>query len=88
MDDMFKQISVGVIIAAIGGVWVFATTRASIADVNELEDDVRIMGNKLEEDIDQIRANTDEIKDTFHRALIEQTEFRAQVREKLKISNQ
>ena len=42
---------------------------------------------ELEEDVERIRANTDEIKDTFHRAMIEQTEFRAQVREKLQISD-
>jgi len=88
MEDIVRQVAVGLLITAITGLWIFASTRASIASVNELEDDVKIMGNKLDEDIDQIRANTDEIKDTFHRALIEQTEFRAQVREKLNISNQ
>tara|TARA_Y100000004_G_C8819230_1_gene371150 strand:+ start:74 stop:337 length:264 start_codon:yes stop_codon:yes gene_type:complete len=87
MEDVLKQILVGVVIAAIAGVWAFASTRASMAAVTAVEEDVKALEIELEEDVERIRANTDEIKDTFHRAMIEQTEFRAQVREKLQISN-
>jgi len=87
MEDVLKQILVGVVIAAIAGVWAFASTRASMAAVTAVEEDVKALEIELEEDVERIRANTDEIKDTFHRAMIEQTEFRAQVREKLQINN-
>ena len=87
MEDVLKQILVGVVIAAIAGVWAFASTRASMAAVTAVEEDVKALEIELEEDVERIRANTDEIKDTFHRAMIEQTEFRAQVREKLQISD-
>ena len=84
MEDIFKQVLVGVIIAAVAGVWAFASTRASIAAV---EVELKELEIELEDDIDNIDSNIDEIKDTFHRAMIEQTEFRAQVREKLQITN-
>tara|TARA_R110000868_G_scaffold16081_9_gene72861 strand:- start:5970 stop:6233 length:264 start_codon:yes stop_codon:yes gene_type:complete len=85
MDDVFRQVSVGVLISAMCGLWVFAATRASTASVSVVRDEVKNLESKLDEDINRIRSNTDEIKDTFHRALIDQTEFRAQVREKLDI---
>lgn len=87
MDDVFKQVLVGVLIAAIAGVWAFAATRASNASVNDIKIEVKQLEAELEDDIDRIGNNIDDIKDTFHRAMIEQTEFRAQVREKLQISN-
>ena len=86
MNDIFKQVLVGVTIAAIAGVWVFASTRASTASVDEVKTDVKELEVELEADIDKISSNIDEIKETFHHAVIEQTEFRAQVREKLSIS--
>jgi len=86
MEDVFRQVSVGVLISAMCGLWVFAATRASSESVNDVREEVKHLENKFDEDIDRIRSNTDEIKDTFHRAMIEQTEFRAQVREKLEIS--
>lgn len=85
MDDMFKQISVGVIIAAIGGVWVFATTRASTADVDVVKQDVRQLEDALESDLDVMRENIESIKDDFHDARMDQEVFQAQVREKLGI---
>ena len=82
---MFKQISVGVIIAAIGGVWVFATTRASTADVDVVKQDVRQLEDALESDLDVMRENIDSIKDNIHDARMDQEVFQAQVREKLGI---
>ena len=87
MEDVFRQVLVGVLISAIGGLWLFASTRASEASVANVRGEVKELEAKLEEDVERIRANTDEIKNTFHRAMIEQTEFRAQVREKLQISD-
>tara|TARA_Y100000996_G_scaffold394142_1_gene358237 strand:+ start:38 stop:304 length:267 start_codon:yes stop_codon:yes gene_type:complete len=87
MEDIFKQVLVGVIIAAVAGVWAFASTRASMASVAAVEVELKELEIELEDDIDNIDSNIDEIKDTFHRAMIEQTEFRAQVREKLQITN-
>ena len=49
-------------------------------EVRELEEDV-------DRDLETIGQNIDDIKEGFHRAMIEQTEFRAQVREKLQITN-
>ena len=85
MNDIFKQILIGVTIAAIAGVWAFASTRASIASVDDVKIEFKEFEDEIEEDIDNISSNIDEIKDTWHRAAIEQTEFRAQVREKLDI---
>ena len=87
MNDIFKQILIGVTIAAIAGVWAFASTRASIASVISVKTEVKELEVEIEEDIDAISSNIDEIKETFHRAAIEQTEFRAQVREKLDIQH-
>ena len=88
MDDIFKQILVGVVIAAIAGVWVFATTRASTASVNVVRQEVRELEDDFERDVENIGINIDQIKETFHDAIIEQTEFRAQVREKLNITRE
>ena len=87
MDDVFKQVLVGVLIAAIAGVWAFASTRASTASVDDVKLEVRQLEQELDEDIKEIGNNIDDIKDTFHDAMLEQTEFRAQVREKLQITN-
>tara|TARA_Y100000817_G_scaffold137097_1_gene107487 strand:- start:2566 stop:2829 length:264 start_codon:yes stop_codon:yes gene_type:complete len=87
MEDIFKQVLVGVLIAAIAGVWAFAATRASTASVISVSEELKALEVELETDIDNIDSNIDEIKETFHRAMIEQTEFRAQVREKLQITN-
>ena len=87
MEDIFKQVLVGVVIAAIAGVWAFAATRASTASVISVSEELKALEVELENDIDNIDSNIDEIKETFHRAMIEQTEFRAQVREKLQITN-
>ena len=87
MEDIFKQVLVGVVIAAMAGVWAFASTRASMASVDAVKLEVKELEVELEDDIDQIGTNIDAINENFHRAMIEQTEFRAQVREKLQITN-
>ena len=87
MEDIFKQVLVGVLIAAIAGVWAFAATRASTASGVAVSEEMKALEVELEGDIDNIDTNIDDIKETFHRAMIEQTEFRAQVREKLQITN-
>ena len=87
MNDIFKQMLIGVTIAAIAGVWAFASTRASTASVDGVKIEVKELEVEIEKDIEKIGVSIDEIKETWHRAAIEQTEFRAQVREKLDISN-
>jgi len=87
MQDVVRQVLVGILISAIGGVWLFAATRASNASVNIVREELKELEVQLEGDVERNRTNTDDIKDTFHRAMIEQAEFRAQVREKLDIQN-
>ena len=74
------------VIAAIAGVG-HLSTRASMASVDAVKVEVKELEVELEDDIDQIGTNIDAINENFHRAMIEQTEFRAQVREKLQITN-
>ena len=87
MVDIFKQILIGVTIAAIAGVWAFASTRASIASVDSVRVEIKEFEEDIEQDIEVIGINIDEIKDVWHDAAIEQAEFRAQVREKLDIQD-
>ena len=47
MDDVFKQVMVGVLIAAIAGVWAFAATRASTASVNDVKLEVKQLEAEL-----------------------------------------
>ena len=54
MNEMVRQILVGVVIAAIAGVWVFASTRASVASVDDVRVDVKELEVELKEDIDKI----------------------------------
>jgi len=85
MVDIFKQILIGVTIAAIAGVWAFASTRASTASVDNVRLEIKEFEAEIDQDIEIIGINIDEIKDIWHDAAIEQAEFRAQVREKLDI---
>lgn len=87
MDDVFRQVLVGVLITAIAGVWAFASTRASTTTVDLVRVEVRELEEDVDRDLETIGQNIDDIKEGFHRAMIEQTEFRAQVREKLQITN-
>ena len=41
MNDIFKQMLIGVTIAAIAGVWAFASTRASTASVDGVKIEVK-----------------------------------------------
>ena len=63
MNDIFKQVLIGVTIAAIVGVWAFASTRASIASVEGVRVDVKELEVEIEDDIDKISANIDDIKE-------------------------
>ena len=65
MNDIFKQILIGVTIAALAGVWAFASTRASTASVVGVELEMKELEIEIEEDIDKISSNIDEIKETF-----------------------
>ena len=75
---LLRQILVGVITAAVLGVWAFASTRASSRDLERVE-------------IESIRADAalnkelKELRSTLHELDIEQSTFRAQVRESLGI---
>jgi hypothetical protein len=87
MDDIFKQVLGGVLIVAIGGVWAFASTRASMASVNGVKSEIKELEVELGDDIDRIVLNIEDMRETFHHSMIDQIEFRAQVREKLQIPN-
>jgi prefoldin subunit 5 len=87
MNDIFKQVLVGVFIAAIAGVWAFASTRASVASVDEVETEIKQLERELEDDIDKIGNNIEDIKNSFHAYELQQTQFQTQVRQKLSIQD-
>lgn len=87
MNDIFKQVLVGVFIAAIAGVWAFASTRASVASVDEVETEIKELERELEDDIDNIGSNIEDIKNSFHAYELQQTQFQTQVRQKLSIQD-
>jgi len=77
-SSILRQILVGVITAAVLGVWAFASTRASSRDLERVE---------LESKNADVILNRElrDLRDTLHELDIEQSTFRAQVRESLGI---
>lgn len=77
-SGILRQILVGVITAAVLGVWAFASTRASSRDLERVElESIRADS--------AIRSELKELRGTLHELDIEQSTFRAQVRESLGI---
>ena len=79
-NSVIKQVSIGIITAALLGVWAFATTRASSQDVKELEVELKATDAEF-------KVELKELQDDIHELEIHQSAFRAQVREALRIPN-
>ena len=77
-NGILKQGAIGVITAAILGVWAFATTRASSQDMKELEVELKATDAEF-------KGELKELQDDIHELEIHQSAFRAQVREALRI---
>ena len=76
-NGILKQVAIGVITAAILGVWAFATTRASSQDMKELEVELKATDAEF-------KGELKELQDDIHELEIHQSAFRAQVREALR----
>ena len=79
-NSVIKQVSIGIITAALLGVWAFATTRASSQDVKELEVELKATDAEF-------KVELKELQDDIHELEVHQSAFRAQVREALRIPN-
>ena len=77
-NGILKQVAIGIITAAILGVWAFATTRASSQDVKELEVELKATDAEFKIELNQLQ-------DDIHELEVHQSAFRAQVREALRI---
>ena len=53
MQDIVRQVLVGILISAIGGVWLFAATRASNASVNIVREELKELEVQLEDDVEK-----------------------------------
>ncbi|NRA11448.1 MAG: hypothetical protein HRT57_05800 [Crocinitomicaceae bacterium] len=73
-----RQITVGIVTAAVIGVWAFASTRASSHDLERVEIESRSADAALNQEIRELRTY-------LHELDVEQSAFRAQVREALSI---
>ncbi len=77
-SGMLRQVLVGVVTAAVLGVWAFASTRASSDDLERVEIESKRADDTLNRELKELRG-------TLHELDIEQSTFRAQVREALDI---
>jgi len=77
-SGMLRQVLVGVVTAAVLGVWAFASTRASSDDLERVEIESKRADVTLNRELKELRG-------TLHELDIEQSTFRAQVREALDI---
>ena len=77
-NGVLRQVLVGIVTAAVFGVWAFASTRASSDDLERVE----IESNRADA---VLNRELRELRTTLHELDIEQSTFRAQVRESLGI---
>ena len=77
-NGVLRQILVGVVTAAVLGVWAFASTRASSRDLERVELESKRADASLSKELKELRG-------TLHELDVEQSTFRAQVREALDI---
>ena len=77
-NGLMRQITVGIVTAAVIGVWAFASTRASSHDLERVEIESRSADAALNQEIRELRTY-------LHELDVEQSAFRAQVREALSI---
>ena len=76
--SILRQILVGIITAALLGVWAYASTRASSRDLERVELESKNADVALNRELRELRG-------TLHELDVEQSTFRAQVREALDI---
>ena len=79
-EGVFRQVIIGVTIAAVLGVWAFASTRASSADLSKVESELKAADLEFKVEIKELSSD-------IHRFDVRQAAFRAQVREALRIPN-
>ena len=84
-DGILKMIAVPLLVAAILGAWAYSATRASKADVLEIDEKITAVDRKGEIREEKINKSLDLIEDSVHVIEVEQAAFRAQVREALRI---
>jgi hypothetical protein len=77
-SGILRPVLVGIITAAVLGVWAFASTRASSRDLERVEIESKNSDLVLNRELRELRG-------TLHELDIEQSTFRAQVRESLGI---
>jgi hypothetical protein len=77
-NGLLKQIIIGTVTAALVGVWVFASTRASSEDLNQVEIELKAVDLGIKNDLKELTNDIHEID-------VEQSAFRAQVRQALSI---
>ena len=77
INGMFKQIIVGIAIAAVAGSAAFASTRASSGDVVRVEVESKLRDNSMLVELTRLRND-------FHQEEVQHAEFRAEVRGALK----
>lgn len=77
-NGILRQIVIGLTIAAILGSWAYASTRASSEELDEVELELKAVDLELKNDLKDLTGNIHEID-------VEQSAFRAQVREALRI---
>ncbi len=87
MNEIVRQVLIGVSIAAIAGSQAFASTRASIDSVAAVETEVKELEMSVERKFEIIETDLDELQNSIHRSEVEQSAFRAQLREKLNIED-
>lgn len=84
-DGVLKMIAVPLLVAAILGAWAYSATRASKADVLEIDEKITAVDMKGEIREEKINDSLDLIEDSVHVIEVNQAAFRAQVREALRI---
>ena len=77
-NGILRQVIIGIVTAAVVGVWVFASTRASSEDLNQVEIELKAVDLELKTDLK-------ELSNDIHEIDVEQSAFRAQVRQALSI---
>ena len=85
MADALKLIAPPLIVAALVGVWIYSSTRASQADLYRVE--VQVVSVEEKGEIRELRINDslDAIEDSVHEIEVEQASFRSEVRASLGI---
>lgn len=88
-NDLALRLIIPIIAAAVVGAWGYSTTRASESDVSALQARHHTDVDRIEEEMEvegrRIREEIGDLKDSVHAIDKEQSAFRGQVREALRI---